>query len=420
MHPTGLTMTRQRFFSPFIALCTVGFFARMSYAMARTPILPLFALTLGAKPEAIGFVVGASTITGILFKLPAGTLSDIFGRRKMLLISILVFALTPFVYYLVTDYWQLVGIRFFHGLATSIYGPVAMAMIADTAGGKKGERLSWFSSITIIGNLIGAPLGGYILHYLAKNGSHSLYHFHRAYFICGIFGLISLFFTLNLFSSENATKIRQNKISLIDTWQKFFKGVKEVMSDYRVIITSNMEGIQNLSVGALEAFLPVYAVTVAGLTAFQAGILWGAQVVTTILAKPVMGKISDRYGRKPIIFSGMWICAIPFACIPFTQNFYLLLFFASVFGIGEAFVTSSSAAMVAELCKEQHYGAAMGTFGSIFDIGHASGPILAGLLLAHLSYQYSFLIIAIILLFTSFVFLLTIREGKGITLNQEV
>lgn len=295
-----------------------------------------------------------------------------------------------------------------------------MAMIADTAGGKKGERLSWFSSITIIGNLIGAPLGGYILHYLAKNGSHSLYHFHRAYFICGIFGLISLFFTLNLFSSENATKIRQNKISLIDTWQKFFKGVKEVMSDYRVIITSNMEGIQNLSVGALEAFLPVYAVTVAGLTAFQAGILWGAQVVTTILAKPVMGKISDRYGRKPIIFSGMWICAIPFACIPFTQNFYLLLFFASVFGIGEAFVTSSSAAMVAELCKEQHYGAAMGTFGSIFDIGHASGPILAGLLLAHLSYQYSFLIIAIILLFTSFVFLLTIREGKGITLNQEV
>ena len=70
--------------------------------MARTPILPLFALTLGAKPEAIGFVVGASTITGIFFKLPAGTFSDIYGRHKMLLISILVFALTPFVYYLVT------------------------------------------------------------------------------------------------------------------------------------------------------------------------------------------------------------------------------------------------------------------------------------------------------------------------------
>lgn len=403
----------QRLFSPFLALCTVGFFARMSYAMARTPILPLFALTLGAKPEAIGFVVGASTITGIFFKLPAGALSDIIGRHKMLLISVLVFAFTPFAYYLVTNYWQLVGIRFFHGLATSIYGPVAMAMIADTAGEKRGERLSWFSSITIIGNLIGAPLGGYLLHCLDKNGGHSLSRFYMAYFICGIFGMTSLAFTLKLFSAGNGATANKNKATLIETWQKFFRGIKEVISDYRVIVTSNMEGIQNLSVGALEAFLPIYAVTVAGLTTFQAGVLWGSQIVTTILAKPVMGKISDRYGRKPVIFFGMWICAIPFACIPSTHDFWFLMLLSSVFGIGEAFVTSSSAAMVAEFCKEQHYGAAMGTFGSIFDVGHASGPILTGFLLAHLSYQSSFLIIATILALASFVFVLTVRERKA-------
>ncbi|HHT9124603.1 MAG TPA: MFS transporter [Candidatus Brocadiia bacterium] len=401
----------KRLFSPFIALCAVGFFARMSYAMARTPILPLFALTLGAKPEAIGFVVGASTITGIFFKLPAGTLSDIYGRYKMLLLGILIFALTPFAYYLVTNYWQLVGIRFFHGLATSIYGPVAMAIIIDTAGGQKGERLSWFSSITIIGNLLGAPLGGFILYQLAKGSNPSLGIFHIAYFICGLFGLISLIFTLRFLGWEKMVT-RRDKKSITQTWQKFSKGVKEVISDYRVVITSNMEGMQNLSVGALEAFLPIYAVTIAGLNAFQAGILWGAQIVTTILAKPIMGKISDRYGRKPIIFSGMWICAIPFACIPFTQKFYLLLLLAMVFGVGEAFVTSSSAAMVAEFCKEQHYGAAMGTFGTIFDIGHASGPILAGLLLAHLSYQHSFIIIASILVLASFVFIFTVHEEK--------
>src|SRR3990167_4509866 len=85
--------------SPFVVLCMAGFFARMSYAMARTPLLPLFALSLGAEPKAIGFVVGASTITGIFFKLPSGTLSDIYGRYKMLLISIFVFAIVPFTYY---------------------------------------------------------------------------------------------------------------------------------------------------------------------------------------------------------------------------------------------------------------------------------------------------------------------------------
>ena len=57
--------------SPFIALYTVGFFARFSYALARSPVLPLFALYLGAGPEAIGFAVGISTVTGIFFKLPS-------------------------------------------------------------------------------------------------------------------------------------------------------------------------------------------------------------------------------------------------------------------------------------------------------------------------------------------------------------
>jgi len=38
-----------------------------------------------------------------------------------------------------------------------------MAVVMDVAGSKKGEMLSWFSSVTIIGNLLGAPVGGLIL-----------------------------------------------------------------------------------------------------------------------------------------------------------------------------------------------------------------------------------------------------------------
>ncbi len=396
--------------TPLIALCSVGFFARISYAMARTPVLPLFAFSLGAKVDEIGFVVGASTITGIFFKMPAGTLSDILGRYKVLLIGIFVFALTPFVYYLINSYWQLVGIRFIHGLATSIYGPVAMAMIIDVAGNQKGGKLSLFSSITIIGNLLGAPLGGFILYQLSSNGQYTLEQFHFTYMICGILGLISLFFTLTQFKRSNGTI--NNNLSLKKVWENFKKGIKEVISDYRVVITSNMEGIQNLSLGALEAFLPIYAVTMAKLNAFEAGVLWAAQIITTILSKPIMGRISDRYGRKIIVFSGMWICAITFAIIPWTVNFYILLFLAMIYGIGEAFVTSSSAAMVADFCKEDNYGAAMGTFGTLYDIGHASGPILAGLLLKHLNYTQSFLIIALILIIASMIFQITIHEKK--------
>jgi len=392
-------------FTPFTALCTVGFFARFSYSLARSPVLPLFALYLGAGPEVIGFAVGISTVTGIFFKLPSGALSDIIGRRKTMFMGLIVFAVMPFAYLMVKDYYTLIVIRFFHGLATSIYGPVSMALVADIAKGKKGEMLSWFSSVTIIGNLLGAPVGGFILHSISGNASTS--NFYTAYLVSGFSGLMSLILAIGILKDEETI---EKGLGLKESTHRFISGIKEVVSDKRIVITSNMEGLQNMAMGALEAFLPIYAVTVAGLNAFQAGLLWGIQIFVTILSKPIMGKISDKYGRKPIIISGMIFCALSFAMIPLLKDFYLLMITAIFFGFGEAFVTSSSAALVADMCKEKHFGTAMGTFGTIFDVGHASGPILSGLLIARFDYLYAFWIMSALLIASIPVFMLGVRK----------
>jgi MFS family permease len=134
-------------FSPFAALCTVGFFARLSYALARSPVLPLFALYLGSGPEAIGFAVGISTVTGIFFKLPAGALSDIIGRKRTMLIGLVVFAIMPFTYLLVRDYRMLVAIRFTALPPQSTVGLMAVA----TSRERKAKCFSVFLH-TIIGN----------------------------------------------------------------------------------------------------------------------------------------------------------------------------------------------------------------------------------------------------------------------------
>ena len=395
--------------SPFTALCSVGFFARLSYALARSPVLPLFALYLGAGPEAIGFAVGISTVTGIFFKLPAGALSDVIGRKRTMLIGLLFFAFMPFTYLWVKDYSLLVIIRFIHGLATAIYGPVAMAVVADVAGAKKGEMLSWFSSVTIIGNLLGAPLGGFILHRAPGAANPSLADFQYAYLASGIAGMLSLVMALSVLKGD---KPQQQESGVTKAYKRFISGIKEVISDRNVVITSGMEGLQNLTVGALEAFLPIYAVTVVGLNEFQAGLLWGVQVIVTILSKPIIGKTSDRYGRKPLISIGMVLCAVFFGAIPLLQSFYTLMMAAIIFGLGESFVTSSSAALVADICKEKHFGTAMGTFGTIFDIGHASGPILAGFLLASHSYLFSFWMMSALLLIATPIFVMTVKVHK--------
>jgi MFS family permease len=385
----------------------VGFLARFSYALARTPVLPLFALYLGAGPEAIGCIVGISTVTGIFFKLPSGALSDLVGRKKTLLAGLVVFAVIPFTYLLVNSYQVLILIRFLHGFATAIYGPVAMAVVMDAAGSRKGEMLSWFSSVTIIGNLVGAPVGGFILYRLAT-GAPALLDFRVVYLASGVAGLLSLALALTILRGKETM---ERSKGLKESLRRFTSGIKEVLNDRRVVVTSAMEGLQNMKVGTLEAFLPIYAVTVAGLNEFQAGLLWGVQVLVTILSKPVMGRTSDRHGRRPLIIGGMFLCALSFGAIPLLQNFYLLLVTATCFGLGEALVTSSTAALVADICQERHFGTAMGTFGTIFDVGHAAGPIVAGLLLARMGFLPSFWIMGAVPLASIPIFLLTVTHA---------
>jgi len=385
----------------FKNLCTVGFLARFSYALARNPVLPLFALFLGAGPEAIGLAVGVSTVTGIFFKLPSGALSDVVGRRRTMLAGLAVFGVMPFAYLFIESYSALVAVRFLHGLATAISGPVAMAVVADVAGSRKGEMLSWFSSVGIIGTLLGAPVGGLILD-LGQSGGPVLWQFRAVFAVSALAGVAAMALGMRTLGFEEKV---EHGLGFGARLARFKEGIREVLSDRRIVTASSMEGVQNMTMGALEAFLPVYAVKVVGLSELQAGLLWGAQVVVTMLSKPLMGRVSDARGRRPLIVCGLVLCAFSFAAVPFTGGFWSLLAASLVFGLGEALVTSSSAALVADMCRERHFGSAMGAFGTIFDVGHASGPILAGLLVAWMGYKVSFPLMAAVLVIAVPVFL---------------
>src|SRR2546428_688505 len=132
--------------TPFLTLVLAGFLSRVGYQMARSPVLPRFAQDLGAAPELIGLIVAASTVTGVLIKLPAGALSDVLGRKRMMLLGCLFFAGPPFLYPFVESPGALLALRFLHGFATAIFSPVASAFVADLFQRDRGATLGWFAS----------------------------------------------------------------------------------------------------------------------------------------------------------------------------------------------------------------------------------------------------------------------------------
>jgi len=191
---------------------------------------------------------------------------------------------------------------------------------------------------------------------------------------------------------------------------EMWKGFVVVARNRKVLITSSTDAAKMIANGALMAFLPLYGVSV-GLNAGEVGLLFTVQAFTSFFSKPIMGRVSDRVGRQPLIMIGLLICATTFVCIPYVSVFGVLLALSAGFGFGEAVVTSSSSAFVADSSEFKTLGAGMGMQGTIGDIGHASGPLLAGVLIANMSYTGAFAIIAGIQLVAAGVFWVMMRRG---------
>jgi MFS family permease len=366
----------------FALLCTIGVLCFISYNMVRMPVLALFAESLGASPERIGVIVSVSTLTGVFLKLPSGALSDIYGRRMLLRVGVIAFGVPPFFYPFISDLNVLTWLRLFHGLATAIFAPSALATVAELYRERRGAALGTYTACTQSGALLGPFIGGYLAF---------AYGFSSAFLTAGLFGCAAIVMFYSLHLSPPPPRLHDK--GLASVWSEMWKGFSIVARNRKVLVTSSTDAAKMIANGALMAFLPLYGISV-GLNAGEVGLLFTIQSLTSFISKPIMGRVSDRMGRQPLIMLGLVICAATFVSIPHVSELALLLVLSAGFGFGEAVVSSSSSAFVADSSEFKTLGAGMGMQGTIGDIGHASGPLLAGVLIANMSYAGAFGIIA--------------------------
>src|SRR5947207_2574210 len=369
--------------------------------MARSPVLPTFAADLGALPELIGIIVAASTVTGVFFKLPAGALSDVLGRKRMMVLGALFFALPPFLYPFVHDVWSLLALRFVHGFATAIFSPVASAYVASLAETGRGTRLGWFSSANDIGATAGPLIGGFVLYFTTS--------YSATYLLAGALGVLTLLVVLLL---PDVDRPAPGAKTFAERAAEFRRGIAEVFRTPPILVAAGIEAVMYLGYGAFLGFLPIYARTV-GLNDAEIAIVLGSQLATAVVAKPIGGRLSDRLGRKPVIVIGLLLGAAALPLIFRSEDFVTFVVVAPLLGLGIAAVTPVTNALIADLASARRLGAAMGVFGTIWDVGEAAGPIIAGFLIVSLGYASTFDTLALVTVAVSIGVVVLVRDPKS-------
>lgn len=380
-------------------LCGAGLFAIFSSTISKSPVLPLFAAHLGADPSGVGLVAAASAFTGIIASIPAGVLADRFGKKRMLVASGLVFATAPFLYMFVTNLWQLALVRFFHGFATAIFIPVALALVAGLHESGRGEKLGWFSTATLFGRF-GAPVaGGAVIGLFASSPRTG---FGGVYMLCGAAGILAMYFILRLPGNDTAGHRATDLTAAIS-------GFRSAVSNKGILVTSAVEASILFAYGTFETFLPLYAVE-SGHSVYSVGLILSSQVITLALTKPLMGRFSDRHGRRPQIVAGAVVGAACMAGISLFSGLVPLIMLGILFGLSMSVVTSATSAFIADMSRREGLGSSMGILGSVMDIGHTTGPIVSGVIAASSGFSYAFIGTAAVLLLSTAAFSVVTRH----------
>ncbi|MDO9324849.1 MAG: MFS transporter [Methanoregula sp.] len=381
-------------------LFLLGFFAIFSTTISKNPVLPLFSQAIGANDLIIGLVAAVSPLAGILFSFPVGVLSDHIGRRRLLITSGIVFLSAPLLYLFITEPLWLIPVRFFHGTATAILGPVISAVIAERFPENKGAMLGQYSSATLIGRTIAPLAGGIIISSFMMYPGLIPY---RMVYVAAALAAVPVFILTLLYREE-----RSDPIILIP-FATFRESFTQFFSNARLRATALVDMATYFTFGAFETFLPLI-LTSRGISPFLIGIIFAVQVVIIAGTKPFFGTLADRFDKRIQISTGLIILGGSAVCIPFAMDFSMILLVSAAFGLGMSLSTVATSAYVADVAKKEQIGASMGALSSTMDIGHAAGPLVTGIVVMAAGYTYGFFASFLLTVVVTIIFAVSARN----------
>ncbi len=277
----------------------------MSLGMNLTNALwPLYVQSLGATVLQVSFLISITGIAGTLLRVPSGVISDTYGRRTIIIVSIAL-AVAPPVLYTFSSHWEhLVPWGILYAIAFALYMPSRMAIVADYTSVE--TRLQVFSIMNLafpLGNLISPTLSGLLE---ATYGWNAIFYVASAlYLVCLVPGLAlpPPLHQGGIERGEDAPPRSRLSVAFVRSLVAFF------LFDF----------FTGLGAGSVSAITPIYLTERFQVSTAEVGLFLSLGFgLTTMLTQIPAGVVAERVGRKRFI-------AVCYALIPLLSLLWTII-----------------------------------------------------------------------------------------------
>jgi DHA1 family multidrug resistance protein-like MFS transporter len=332
------------------------------------PILPFYIESMGAGGTELGLLVASYAVMRLIFGPIWGSLSDRVGRKPILLIGILGYAVTMVWFGLATQLWMLFAARILAGILSSATAPTTMAFIGDSTPEKeRGGGMGLLGAAGGIGTIVGPVLGGFLA------GDSLATPFFLAAGLSVLSLLLAIAFLPESLPAE-ARQITQKNEKLIDlkSWgQAIISPLGSLLaltfvSTCGLMIFANVFGLY-----ALEKFS--FGPEDVGVMMMVLGLV--SAVAQGLLAGPATKKWGDRI----IIKVGLFATAIGYGLMLLADTYTTILLATAFFALTVALQIPALTSLTSQRATVPQ-GIAMGLSNSFVSLGRIVGPLVGGFL----------------------------------------
>lgn len=382
----------------FWAIFMATFFAMFGETIPMS-FQPLFIKNLGLSAALITLIYNIRNIIQTFLRLIAGTFSDSFGKRNMMLFGLALFAMVPFIYSVATNPWLPVVAMIASGIAISIYFPPSESYASSLFPPEKaGEAMGKYHLSWAISSVIGPSIGGYVASYLLD--------YKTIYVFSGLITCIGFFIAWRYTEDDRDLSCPIPPGMLIQqTLSEFPSTMKRLFSNRKVLIASFSVFVHSFCHMGLYTFFPLLGGEL-GMNEFWIGITLTANAISIAVSLPIVGPLSDRVGRFIPIATGLLVSVAAFTLVPLAPYQWMLPILNALLGICAVLVFPVSQAATMEALPPADRGSATGVWGMIMSLGGSIGMFVMSAVLSVASIHWVFYISAAFTLVSTLVIVL--------------